>query len=176
MLLQTMAIKYLQTLANTEITFKVSAVSLARASTNIQPVQGGPGKTTGPWMVSKPPSNLCRAHGLNGLGRQDLSQQMCSPIIPSHVLDKSHNFYCIFVPWYNGENSSILRLVTTHWTKHSRLQTPHGCIQELSSIQILQQSSEEAPRGISVPVSGFIWRCQISSSSPVYLLTHWAPY
>lgn len=39
MLLQTMVITYLQTTANTEITFKVSAVSLAQASTNIQPAQ-----------------------------------------------------------------------------------------------------------------------------------------
>ena len=39
MLLQTTAITYLQTTANTEITVKVSAVSLAQASTNIQPMQ-----------------------------------------------------------------------------------------------------------------------------------------
>lgn len=39
MLFQTMAITYLETTANTEITFKVSAVSLAQASTNIQPAQ-----------------------------------------------------------------------------------------------------------------------------------------
>lgn len=76
-----------------------------------------PGKATDSWMVSKNPSKLCRAHGLNGLQRQDLSQQTCSPIVPGHVLYKNHNFSCIFVPWCNGENLPILRLVTTHWTK-----------------------------------------------------------
>lgn len=35
-----MAITYLQTTANTEITFKVPAVPLTQASTNIQAVQG----------------------------------------------------------------------------------------------------------------------------------------
>lgn len=39
MLLQTTVITHLQTRANTEIIFKVSAASLAQASTNIQPMQ-----------------------------------------------------------------------------------------------------------------------------------------
>lgn len=71
----------------------------------------------------------------NRLQKWDLSQQMPSLGTCPCVIE-NHNFCCVFVPCHKGEKLPILRLVTSHWTKHSRLQTPHGWIQRLSSVPI----------------------------------------
>lgn len=94
----------------------------------------------------------------------------------SSTIQKNHHFYCTAVPWSNGGDLSVLRLVTTHWTKHSRWHAAQCWTEEQSSILILQCSFNEASHGISVTLSGFIWCCQISSSDPVYLLSHWPQY
>lgn len=108
--LQTMA--YLQTTASTGIIFKISAVSLAQASTNIPALQClGKPQTLGRWPVA---TELCRAHGVRELQRQKLSQQMGSPLVPGHAFYKNHHFHCTAVPWSNGGDLPVLRLVTTH--------------------------------------------------------------
>lgn len=99
------------------------------------------------------------------LWRTDLYQQTCSPAATPYT-----TFYCISVPWCNGENPPVLRSATAHRTKHSGPHTPRGRTQQLSSTLILQRSSDEASHGVSVPVSGWTRRCQTSSSNPVYLL------
>lgn len=127
--LQTMA--YLQTTASTGIIFKISAVSLAQASTNIPALQClGKPQTLGRWPMA---TELCRAHGVRELQRQNLSQQMGSPLVPGHAFYKNHHFHCTAVPWSNGGDLPVLRLVTTHWTKHSRWHTARCWTEELHS-------------------------------------------
>ena len=169
MLLQSTAITYLQTTTSTEIAFKVSAVSLTQASTNIQPMQCLGKLQTRGWYGKAQP-NLQSPWTERITEARPVTANLLFHITWSRMVQKSQIllYFCPLVPW--GKPTT---LVTAHWTTHSRLHTPHGWIQESSSIPISQHPSDEASHGVSVPVSGFIWRCQISSSNPVYLLSHW---
>lgn len=100
---------------------------------------------------------------------------MSSPTVHGHVWYKTPSCCCISVPRCNGDTPAARSLGTPHWTKGSRLHTPQGWSRQFSSIPVLQHSSDEPSNGTSVPVSGFIWCCQISSSYPFYLLSYWPP-
>lgn len=113
-----MAFTYPQTTASTGIIFKTSAVSLAQASTNIPPLQClGKPLTLGWWPMAT--GALQGPRGERATEAKPVTANGLSHCTWPCITQKSPFLLCC-CPLEQWGALPVLRLVTTHWTKHSR--------------------------------------------------------